>query len=149
MSHSIEAAEYIVGDEDEWREAVNYQRWSEKHTFYAGDVLVFNYVPGLHNTYEVNEDTYRSCNTSQGVIATYYSGHDQVTLNETGDHWFLCNIQDHCKGGMKFGVKVEAIMNTSQMTSGSMGFTTTSIGGWRWVWTFDLVPLLGLFMLNY
>lgn len=110
---------------------------------------VFNYVPGLHNTYEVNEDTYRSCNTSQGVIATYYSGHDQVTLNETGDHWFLCNIQDHCKGGMKFGVKVEAIMNTSQMTSGSMGFTTTSIGGWRWLWTFDLVPLVGLFMLNY
>lgn len=39
MSHRIEAAEYIVGDEDEWTQAVNYQRWSEKHTFYAGDVL--------------------------------------------------------------------------------------------------------------
>ncbi|KAF9594093.1 hypothetical protein IFM89_027384 [Coptis chinensis] len=102
----IKSEEYTVGDDDEWTTGVNYYAWSQKYHFAVGDIIVFKYVPGQHNTYEVTEDTYRSCNTSTGVLNIYESGNDQVSLRDVKKYWFICNVPGHCSGGMRFGIDV-------------------------------------------
>lgn len=68
-------------------------------------------MKGQHNVYEVREDTFRSCETSSGVLAKYESGEDQVVLNKVKKYWFICNIVGHCLGGMRFGIEVKEDSN--------------------------------------
>lgn len=56
--------------------------------------------------YQVTEETYRSCNSSSGVLRRYASGADRVALEEATTYWFICNTSGHCLGGMKFGISV-------------------------------------------
>ncbi|CAL5210159.1 unnamed protein product [Lathyrus oleraceus] len=107
----IMASVYAVGDEDQWSSQTNYATWADKHNFSLGDVLVFKYVKGQHNVYEVRENTFRSCETSSGVLAKYESGEDQVVLNKVKKYWFICNIVGHCLGGMRFGIEVKEDSN--------------------------------------
>lgn len=64
-------------------------------------------MKGQHNVYEVIESTYKSCDASRGVLATYETGKDEVKLMEAKKHWFICNVDRHCLGGMRFGVDVK------------------------------------------
>ncbi|PIA27793.1 hypothetical protein AQUCO_07500010v1 [Aquilegia coerulea] len=105
--NQIKSEEYTVGDDYGWNTGFDYFEWSQKYNFSVGDILVFNYVQGQHNTYEVTEDTYRSCNSSTGILQMYDSGNDKVSLTEAKKYWFICNIPDHCRGGMKFGIEVK------------------------------------------
>ncbi|WJX21526.1 hypothetical protein P8452_10950 [Trifolium repens] len=115
---------YAVGDQDEWSSQTNYATWAEKYNFSLGDVLVFKYVKGQHNVYEVREDSFRSCETSSsGVLAKYESGEDQVVLNKVKKYWFICNIVGHCLGGMRFGIEVKNDSNknvTNSMHGGEL-----------------------------
>ncbi|KAF8013445.1 hypothetical protein BT93_I1331 [Corymbia citriodora subsp. variegata] len=95
---------YTVGDSDEWNTGVDYGVWSQKYNFSVGDVLVFKYIKSQHDTYEVTESTFRSCDTSTGVLAKHTSGDDQVTLAEAKKYWFVCSVPGHCLGGMRFGI---------------------------------------------
>ncbi|XWS67726.1 hypothetical protein CRYUN_Cryun04dG0030100 [Craigia yunnanensis] len=99
---------YTVGDEDEWNSEVDYVSWLQKYNFSVGDVLEFRYNKGQHNAFEVTEATYRSCDTSSGVLAKYETGDDQVKLSESKKYWFVCNVSGHCLGGMRFGIDVKA-----------------------------------------
>ncbi|KAM0930204.1 hypothetical protein ACQ4PT_000983 [Festuca glaucescens] len=107
------AAEYTVGGDgiNGWDTGTNYATWSQAQSFAAGDVLVFNYVKSQHNVYEVTEEAYRSCDDAApgAVLATYDSGFDRIVLpaaNKT--YWFICQVPNHCVGGMKLAVKVPA-----------------------------------------
>ncbi|KAL5704025.1 hypothetical protein ACHQM5_022502 [Ranunculus cassubicifolius] len=105
--HQINCAEYTVGDDDKWSSGINYiGGWAQKYNFTVGDVLDFDYVPGQHNVFEVTEATYKSCNSSTGVLKRYESGNDKIELTDARKYWFICDIIDHCRGGMKFGVDV-------------------------------------------
>ncbi|KAF1878313.1 hypothetical protein Lal_00046980 [Lupinus albus] len=123
------ATVYTVGDQEGWNSQTNYASWAEGYNFSLGDVLVSHqifvqklrkyyveqkYVREQHNVYEVTEDTFRSCNTSSGVLAKYDSGEDGVKLNKVKKYWFICDIPGHCLGGMRFGI--EAI-NSSNATN--------------------------------
>ncbi|TYJ50112.1 hypothetical protein E1A91_A01G183400v1 [Gossypium mustelinum] len=99
---------YSVGDENGWSSEVDYGSWSEKYNFTVGDVLEFTYNKGQHNVFEVTESTYRTCDASSGVLAKYESGDDKVELTESKKYWFICNVNGHCLGGMRFGVDVKA-----------------------------------------
>lgn len=122
---------------------------------------VFNYVEGQHDVYQVTQDTYRSCDTSTGVIKTYKSGSDRITLKEAQRYWFICNVSGHCLGGMKFGVNVKASNATTQPTQQPNPISPTSeptpangvgsilihnMKGWKWV--FNLVAFWTLVLLN-
>ncbi|KAL5561221.1 hypothetical protein UlMin_030968 [Ulmus minor] len=113
--------DYIVGDDQEWSSGNNYQSWSEKYNFSVGDVLVFNYVKGQHNAYEVVEKVYRSCDASSGVLAKYEGGNDRVELTEAKKYWFICDIKGHCLGGMKFSVDVKHASPSSNNTDSPDG----------------------------
>ncbi|KAJ8490561.1 hypothetical protein OPV22_012282 [Ensete ventricosum] len=102
----VAATDYMVGDDDGWTTGTNYLTWSEKYNFTVGDVLVFRYLAGQHDVYQVTEETYRSCNSSSGVLRRYASGADRVALEEATTYWFICNTSGHCLGGMKFGISV-------------------------------------------
>lgn len=73
----------------------------------------FKYEKGEHNVYQVTEATYRSCNSSSGVLAKYESGKDEVNLTELGKYWFICDIAGHCLGGMRFVIDVNESSGTS------------------------------------
>ena len=75
--------------------------------FCFGFITVFKYIPGQHNAYEVIEATYKSCNDSTGVLVRYASGDDQVVLKEVKRYWFICTINGHCLGGMRFTIEVK------------------------------------------
>ncbi|KAL5224739.1 hypothetical protein ABZP36_011378 [Zizania latifolia] len=101
------AAEYTVGD-GPWDTGTNYAAWADNHAFVAGDVLVFQYVKSQHNVFEVTEGTYRSCDTSAGVLKGYTTGFDRIELTEARSYWFICDYPGHCVGGMKLAVNVSA-----------------------------------------
>ncbi|CAK9315304.1 unnamed protein product [Citrullus colocynthis] len=98
---------FLVGDEDGWNSGINFVNWSQNHNFTKGDFLVFNYLNNEHNVYEVIEETYRSCDASNGVLDEYDSGNDKIELKEARNYWFICNVAGHCLGGMRFGIEVK------------------------------------------
>ncbi|KAJ4834537.1 hypothetical protein Tsubulata_013683 [Turnera subulata] len=112
---------YTVGDAEQWNSGVNYGSWSQKYKFTVGDILVFQYTKAQHNVYEVTEETYQSCDPSTGVVfAKYESGNDQVELNKAKKYWFMCNVDGHCLGGMRFTIDVKAPNGTSNSTNGAL-----------------------------
>ncbi|KAH7692335.1 Cupredoxins domain-containing protein, partial [Dioscorea alata] len=104
----VEAEDYTVGDSDGWSTGINYLEWSEKYNFTVGDALVFKYVLNQHNVYQVTETTFRSCDSSSGVISIHLSGNDRIELTKPTKYWFICTTKGHCKGGMRFGINVTA-----------------------------------------
>ncbi|XP_047074849.1 basic blue protein-like [Lolium rigidum] len=104
------AAEYTVGGDgiNGWDTGTNYATWAQAQSFVAGDALLFNYVKSQHNVYEVTEAAYRSCDaTAPGsVLATYDTGFDRIVLPDAKTYWFICEIPNHCIGGMKLAVNV-------------------------------------------
>ncbi|XP_057966448.1 basic blue protein-like [Malania oleifera] len=119
---------YTVGDEDGWDTGSNFLTWSQRYNFSAGDDLVFQYVKGQHNAYDVTEATYQSCNASSGVLAKYESGNDQVKLTKAKKYWFICNIGGHCLGGMRFAIDVKAASTISNSTNTTNDASTPGIG---------------------
>ncbi|XP_074364217.1 basic blue protein-like [Apium graveolens] len=117
---TVESLVYNVGDSENWNTGVNYLSWLQKYNFSVGDTLVFNYVLTQHNTCVVTQATYQSCNSSTGVLARYETGNDQIVLNEAKKYWFICDVPDHCSGGMRFGINVNDINNntTADVPSG-------------------------------
>lgn len=88
--------------------------------------LVFKYVEGQHNAYEVEEKTFRSCDASSGVLAKYESGNDRVTLTEAKKYWYICNVSGHCLGGMRFSIDVKQANPSSDNNTGSTDGSPTS-----------------------
>ncbi|XP_022726758.1 mavicyanin-like [Durio zibethinus] len=139
---------YTVGDEDEWNSEVDYVSWSQKYNFSVGDVLEFKYNKGQHDAFEVTEETYRSCDTSSGVLAKYETGDDQVKLTESKKYWFVCNVSGHCLGGMRFGIDVKAGNTSTNLEQTPSAKSGTAYAFERWslgLYVFASGILLNLF----
>ncbi|KAK8620000.1 hypothetical protein V6N13_066489 [Hibiscus sabdariffa] len=100
---------YTVGDSTGWRVPTNddfYDDWADNKDFRVGDILVFNFTIGQHNVVEVTEAGYDACSTTN-ALSTVTNGPARITLNTTGDHYFICGIPTHCTNGQKLKVEVE------------------------------------------
>ncbi|KAK3129576.1 hypothetical protein QOZ80_6BG0481850 [Eleusine coracana subsp. coracana] len=106
--HAAAGTEYAVGDAAGWTNGPNYLAWSQNYNFTAGDTLVFNYVQGRHDVYQVTEDAFRTCEPARKTLRVWVSGRDLVNLTEPGDYYYICNVEGHCLGGMKLAVSVAA-----------------------------------------
>ncbi|KAM0907288.1 hypothetical protein ACQ4PT_016230 [Festuca glaucescens] len=105
--------DYTVGDSDGWTIGPNYDAWSQQYNFTAGDTLAFNYVPVLHDVYQVTLDAFRTCQPAAvQTVRMWASGSDVVDLAAPGDYYFLCNAPGHCFGGMKLSVSVAVALAT-------------------------------------
>ncbi|ONK61343.1 uncharacterized protein A4U43_C08F28880 [Asparagus officinalis] len=95
-----EAATYVVGGSGGW--TFNSVGWTSGKRFRAGDVLVFNYSPSVHNVVAVSAAGYKSCTAPRGARALT-SGRDRITLRR-GTNYFICSFAGHCQAGMKIAV---------------------------------------------
>ncbi|MBA0877333.1 hypothetical protein Goshw_021179 [Gossypium schwendimanii] len=105
---STNGATYTVGDSTGWIVPPNndfYDNWAENKVFVVGDVLVFNFTTGQHDVAEVTETAYDACTTAN-TISTVSTGPARITLNKTGELYFICAVPGHCSGGQKLNVEV-------------------------------------------
>nr|CAD1830495.1 unnamed protein product [Ananas comosus var. bracteatus] len=116
----VVAKDYRVGGTDGWTFGPDFLQWSEQYNFTVGDVLIFNYVKGQHNTYQVTEDAYKACDGGETIppLRVYVSGNDVVNLTRAASYYFLCNIKGHCLGGMKLNITVAANATPTPTPSG-------------------------------
>ncbi|XP_058727717.1 chemocyanin-like [Vicia villosa] len=98
----IHAVIFTVGDGQGWSFGI--QNWPAGKTFKAGDTLVFNYAPSLHNVVKVSEADFNAC-VSKPLSGTriFTSGADRIVLVK-GTNFFLCGVPGHCGAGQKIAV---------------------------------------------
>ncbi|KAJ8475939.1 hypothetical protein OPV22_019666 [Ensete ventricosum] len=99
-SEVAEAATYVVGGNSGW--TFNVAGWPRGKSFRAGDVLLFNYNPSVHNVVAVRAAGYNSCSAPRGSRVST-SGKDRITLAR-GTNYFICSFAGHCQSGMKIAV---------------------------------------------
>ncbi|KAF7839632.1 blue copper protein-like [Senna tora] len=102
---------YTVGDKTGWvipSSASSYQTWASGKSFKVGDVLVFNFSKNQHNVAEVTKAKYDSCDTTS-PLAIYNDPPVRVTLNKSGEHYFICAVQGHCSAGQKLAINVTTV----------------------------------------
>ncbi|XP_044488859.1 basic blue protein-like [Mangifera indica] len=97
-----EATTYTVGYSDTNGWTYNVAKWPKGKSFKAGDVLVFNYDPSLHDVVVVNKRGYKNCTTPKNA-KVYQTGKDRITLAQ-GNSYYICNFPGHCENGMKIAV---------------------------------------------
>lgn len=96
--------------------AAFYVSWASGKTFRVGDTLVFNYRANAHNVEEVTKANYDAC-SSTSPLATYSTPPVTVTLNKTGEHYFICGVPGHCSGGQKLAINVTGSATTTPSPS--------------------------------
>ncbi|XP_014507218.1 blue copper protein [Vigna radiata var. radiata] len=100
---------HVVGDSTGWTipsgGAATYTAWASGKTFVVGDTLVFNFTNGQHDVAKVTKSAYDACNGAS-TIFTLLSGPATVTLNETGEQYYICTFGSHCSLGQKLTVNV-------------------------------------------
>ncbi|MED6121935.1 hypothetical protein PIB30_034884 [Stylosanthes scabra] len=113
---------YTVGGSMGWvipsGGAAAYTSWASGKTFVVGDILVFNFAKNTHNVEEVTKKNYDSC-SSTSPIATYNAPPVRVTLNKTGEHYFICGFTGHCAAGQKLAINVTGATGGGKATSPS------------------------------
>ncbi|ESW07749.1 hypothetical protein PHAVU_010G155900 [Phaseolus vulgaris] len=102
---------FVVGDATGWttpQDSSTYQSWASDNTFAVGDILIFNFQTTQHNVVQVSEESYTSCTSSNPIGTVYNTGPVNVTLNRTGQHYYICSIGQHCTRGQKLAINVLA-----------------------------------------
>ncbi|OMO57791.1 Plastocyanin-like protein [Corchorus olitorius] len=116
MFQGTSAVTYTVGDATGWGIPSNtdfYDDWNDNKVFHVGDILVFNFTTGAHDVAEVSTETaFDNCATAPAnLLFTRTTGPASITLNRTGDHYYICTFGTHCAAGQKVQIEVE--MGTS------------------------------------
>ncbi|XP_022719657.1 basic blue protein-like [Durio zibethinus] len=118
------AMEFIVGDNDGWKEGVNYQDWAKGKQFIVGDTLVFKYKAGAHNVYKVNGTDFQNCNVPSNHSLGSFSGNDTIKLAAAGNKWYICGVSGHCVAGQKLNITVLASAPASSTAPASSAAPT-------------------------
>ncbi|XP_057500059.1 stellacyanin-like [Actinidia eriantha] len=90
----------------------DYTSWAANQTFVVGDFLVFNYTTNAHDVAEVTKKAFDDCNITS-PISISLTGPTSITLNTTGEHFFICTFGTHCKLGQKVAINVSTTATSS------------------------------------
>ncbi|KAG6771410.1 hypothetical protein POTOM_022772 [Populus tomentosa] len=115
-----EAADYQVGGTTGWTRPAStsfYSDWVSGKTFAVGDSLTFTFTAGVHDVATVSKSEYDNCNASTSQDNLLTTGPAKITLNVTGDKYFLCTFTGHCSAGQKLAITVAEGNTTSPGTS--------------------------------
>ncbi|KAK6915045.1 Phytocyanin domain, partial [Dillenia turbinata] len=102
---------YVVGDSLGWRvpsDTSTYSNWASGKTFLIGDILTFNFATNEHDVLEVKKESYDACTSTNAIGSTITTGPANVTLNSSGDHYYICTFGSHCQSGQKLFITVYA-----------------------------------------
>ena len=105
---SVNSTTHIVGDRLGWsmpHYPGYFKDWAHNKKFAVGDVLLFQYNPGLSTVVQVSKDDYGNC-TTRHKIDTYFRGNSSVVLDKPGDYYFFCTVGKRCEAGQKLWVNV-------------------------------------------
>ncbi|PON63209.1 Blue (type 1) copper protein, binding site [Parasponia andersonii] len=108
LQSSAVATTFFVGDSANWviPSSPNfYSNWAANKTFKVGDILVFNFVSTQHNVAEVTKANYDACNGAS-PISIQTSSPVNITLQKTGEHYYICTVGSHCSAGQKLDINV-------------------------------------------
>ncbi|CAH9106761.1 unnamed protein product [Cuscuta europaea] len=100
---------HLVGDNIRWSIppfAAAYSNWTSCNIFKVGDILEFDFKSGEHNVVEVSRDSFETCTTNIAISAPITDGPARLTLNSTGDHFYICSVGSHCLLGQKLAITV-------------------------------------------
>ncbi|GMJ15656.1 blue-copper-binding protein, BLUE COPPER BINDING PROTEIN, SENESCENCE ASSOCIATED GENE 14 [Hibiscus trionum] len=102
---------YTVGDSSGWTVPSNgasfYQTWANGKNFMIGDILVFNYVSGIHDVLEISRSSYQQCNASNPIL-NLTTPPTRVTLRTAGEHYYICGVPGHCTAGQQLAINVSS-----------------------------------------
>ncbi|XP_050888953.1 cucumber peeling cupredoxin isoform X1 [Lathyrus oleraceus] len=116
-----EAADHTVGDSTGWTSSAGakfYSDWASNNTFKQNDVLVFNFFAGAHTVAATNKADFDNCNVNQNTNDIITTSPARVTLNRTGDFYFICTVSSHCQsGGQKLTIKVPTSSSSTPPSS--------------------------------
>ncbi|CAN0918244.1 Uclacyanin 1 [Linum grandiflorum] len=116
LQFSAAQTTYTVGNTMGWAipqgGASAYSNWAANNSFAVGDILVFNFAAGAHDVTKVNKADYDSC-TGTTPLMTSSTSPARVTLNSSGEHYFICNFPGHCNAGQKLTVNVLSASTSS------------------------------------
>ncbi|CAH9141456.1 unnamed protein product, partial [Cuscuta epithymum] len=100
---------HVVGDNICWSIPPSndaYSNWASLNIFKVGDILEFDFKSGEHNVVEVSRDSFETCTTNIAINTPITNGPARLTLNSTGDHFYICSFETHCKLGQKLAIIV-------------------------------------------
>ncbi|GMJ09048.1 blue-copper-binding protein, BLUE COPPER BINDING PROTEIN, SENESCENCE ASSOCIATED GENE 14 [Hibiscus trionum] len=120
---------YTVGDSSGWTVSSNgasfYQTWANGKNFMIGDILVFNYVTGIHDVLEVSRSSYQQCNASNPIL-NLTTPPTRVTLRTAGEHYYICSVPGHCTAGQQLAINVSSSSTATPPSSSSPSPSTSS-----------------------
>ncbi|KAG6469293.1 early nodulin-like protein 1 [Zingiber officinale] len=101
--------QFKVGGSGRWsapdNNAMTYNQWAEKNRFKIGDSIVFTYLPDEDSVLLVDDDVYKSCNTSSH-IDQFNDGNTVFTFTHSGNFYFVSGVKDNCDKNEKLHVVV-------------------------------------------
>ncbi|KAG9455777.1 hypothetical protein H6P81_000285 [Aristolochia fimbriata] len=107
---SAAATTHVVGDGTGWRipngGAQFYTSWASSRSFAVGDTLLFNFINGAHDVAKVSKAGFDSCAAANPMGPIVTNSPARVSLNATGNHYFICAVPGHCDAGQKLSIVV-------------------------------------------
>ncbi|XP_021636500.2 basic blue protein-like [Hevea brasiliensis] len=104
-SNTTQADTFIVGDDLGWTANASVGTWPQGKTFFASDILVFNYDNQLYNVVVTDQVGYNSCTITTNS-QVFESGHDRIHL-VFGENYFMTGNPNDCQLGMTMAVTAE------------------------------------------
>ncbi|CAA0816474.1 Blue copper protein [Striga hermonthica] len=112
LSCAVGQTAHIVGGSVGWTtripNATFYSDWASGQTFRVGDTLVFNFMTGLHDVVQVPQASYTACSGNAAIGSPILTGPANVTLNTTGNHYYICTFGSHCQQGQRLSISVRS-----------------------------------------
>ncbi|PIN26616.1 hypothetical protein CDL12_00627 [Handroanthus impetiginosus] len=107
--------EFRVGGSGGWNvpsdpNAAMYNQWAEKNRFQIGDTLLFVYPADQDSVLHVTKGDYNNCTTTS-PLDKFTDGHTLFKLNQSGPHYFISGVVEHCHKNEKLLVVVMADRN--------------------------------------
>ncbi|GER48434.1 NtEIG-A1 protein [Striga asiatica] len=110
VSCAVGQTVHIVGGSVGWTtqipNATFYSDWASGQSFLVGDTLVFNFVTGRHDVVQVPQASYTACTGNAAIGSPIMNGPANVTLNTTGNHYYICTFGSHCQQGQRLSITV-------------------------------------------
>ncbi|MBA0866704.1 hypothetical protein Goshw_023555 [Gossypium schwendimanii] len=103
---------HVVGDDLGWTVPQNgataYSNWAASKRFLIGDILVFNFTTNEHDVLQVPRASFDECSDDNPIGNMLINGPANVTLNSTGEQYYICTIGRHCELGQRLAITVSA-----------------------------------------
>ncbi|KAH7546884.1 hypothetical protein FEM48_Zijuj01G0248200 [Ziziphus jujuba var. spinosa] len=96
---------HVVGDASGWTVP---QNGAANKKFFVGDILTFNFRTNAHDVLQVPKGSYDKCSSDNPIGQTITTGPTNITIDSSGNLFFICTVGDHCQGGQKLSITVSA-----------------------------------------